>query len=298
MAGVNWVDLIKKAKTAMDTLNQVKGMVNALNDLNFESLAMGLAGDMLSQLPSLAGISPTTLNGLSTVSQLAGMNPAQQSLISNLTGATPDVISSLASGNVPSGMSTDQLNGLVTSMGSLAGMGSMTTFLSDYATSQGATELTPELTQQAVASVNGNVPGMPSPVGTTLEDATALLGTVNTIQQQLGGSLNSIGSSLSSIFPSGDVAVGNISPTLLSSVGIDPSAFSSDVSSLLGGATGAASSLSSAASALGGLGSDQLADLTSSIYNMQNIQARIQRTILFQLNLTSVLSPLGISISF
>lgn len=295
MPGTNWVQLLNQARQAITTINKIKGMVNGLNDLNFSSLMSQVGLDSLSQLSSLANVSDSMLSGLATLSSLPSMNPAQLSTISEITGVAQDVLQQVSQGILPEGFDSNQLNELVNSMSTVSGLSQTIEHLSGVATGAGKAELTPELVQQALVAAGGSLPGLPSPMGTTLADATALLNTIQGVQQKLGGSLNSVGSAISGLFPSNDLSFDNISPDVWNSVGVDPASVASEINSLLTGSQSALSSLSSSSQMLGSLTGTQLFDLTSGIYNIQNIQARINRVVNFQTQITGMLSQIGIS---
>jgi len=296
MPGTNWVDLIQKAKTAMENVNKIKSMVNGLNDLNFDSLMAQVGLDDLAGLDALSGIADSIQDGLSVLSNLPSMNGAQLGMLSSLTGVPEDVLNAVASGEIPDGFSTDDLNELVNSVSTMSGIGDTVQYLSDYASELGETELSTEVIQQALEQAGGSLPGLPASMGTTTQDAQALLDTVQNIQQSLGGSLNQIGSSISGLFPADTMSVDTLSPDILESVGVDPNALADEVSNLLGGTTGATSSLDSVNDMLEGLGSTQLTDLTSSIYNIKNIEARIARVKNFKTQIVNVLGGVGVSV--
>ena len=298
MPGTNWIDLIKKGKVMLDNINKIKGMIGGLNDLNFDSL-MAQVGldDLASQIPALQRLSDSITNGLSMVSNLSSMNVAQIGLLSSISGVPQSVLNTVASGGIPDGFTQSDLNNLVNSLGSTSGIGSTVEYLSGYASQNGQTELSAEMIQQALVENGGSLPGLPTTMGTSLQDAEALLGSIQNIQQTLGGSLNQIGSSISGLFPSDTMSVGNVPSDLFESVGVDSSQLSSDVTNMLTGSQSATSSLDNVSSMLGGLGSGQLMDLTSGIYNIQNIQARIQRMLVWKTHLTTLLSSIGLPIS-
>lgn len=350
MAARNWIDLLLKAKKMVDNINRIKGMISAINDLNMSEMAMKMGKDQINQIPSLnkgnsgnpgssltrsnsASSSDAIVAGLSTISSINGMNEVQVAVLSNITGISSDILLNLAMGDVPQNSTPESLNELTLSLGNLSGMGDTVSHLSEFTANLGKTDLTPEIVQSALVERGGLLPGMPSAMGQTLQDAKALFSAIEDLQRKVGGAVTNTSSTMSALFPTGTLSADTLHPDILESVGIDPSKFQTEVrdfftggqtalspppnsntgtqqfsnANVMGGnsdsASGgsssgqAGSSLTNVANSLTSLSLDQLSSLTSWMYSVQNIKARLMRVLTFQKILMQSFSKIGISIN-